>query len=154
MKLPAFSTAFFAAAALLTFVPVAVHAQAVKAGWTDNQTKALAQAKVEKKLVLMDFTGSDWCSWCIRMDKEVFDTAEFKDYAKDKLVLVEVDYPHQKAQSPQVKKQNEALQTKYNVEGYPTMIVVDGDGKTVKVFDGYQEGGAKGFVEQLKKLKA
>ena len=62
-------------------------------GWSDNYAKALAQAKAEKKLVLVDFTGSDWCGWCIKLDKEVFSKPEFKTYAKENLVLVELDFP-------------------------------------------------------------
>ena len=64
------------------------------AGWDDDYEKAVAQAKAEKKMVLLDFTGSDWCGWCIKLDKEVFSQPEFKDYAKENLVLVEVDFPN------------------------------------------------------------
>src|SRR5471030_2210596 len=67
-----------------------------KTGWTDDYTKALSEAKAGNKLVLLDFTGSDWCSWCIKMEKDVFDKPTFKDYAKDNLVLVEIDFPNNK----------------------------------------------------------
>ena len=139
------------AAGLLALAPLA-HAQNMS-GWTDDQPKALAQAKTEKKLVVMDFTGSDWCHWCIKLDKEVFSTPEFKQYAKDNLVLVEVDFPREKSIDPQTKKQNEALQEQYKVEGYPTVIVLDSEGKQVGSL-GYEEGGAKAFIEKLKALKA
>ena len=122
-------------------------------GWTDNEQAALAKAKAEKKLVLLDFTGSDWCPWCIRMDKEVFATPEFKDYAKDHLELVTVDFPNQKKLPDATVKQNELLKNQYHIEGFPTFIVLDGNGTTVKVFDGYQDGGAKAFVDALRKLK-
>ena len=67
-------------------------------GWGDDFDKAMTQAKTEKKLVLLDFTGSDWCPWCMKLDKEVFAKPDFKSYAKDHLVLVTVDYPQKKQQ--------------------------------------------------------
>lgn len=154
MKLFHLTPALVVAAVGLAFAPITtVHAQ-TKPGWTDNQAKALEKAKNEKKMVLMDFTGSDWCGWCMKMDKEVFDTGDFRQYAKDNLVLVELDYPRQKFISPQTKQQNEQLKNQYKVEGFPTIVVLDADGKTLKTFGGYQEGGAKAFIEELKKLKA
>ena len=142
-----------AIAALSLCLPLAaLHAQ-TKAGWTDNQPQALTKAKAEKKLVLMDFTGSDWCGWCMKMDKEVFDTPEFQQFAKDNVVLVEVDFPKKQYLPAATVAQNDMLQKKYGVEGYPTLVVLDGDGKLLKTFGGYQQGGAAAFIEQLKKLK-
>ena len=131
----------------------AVRAQG-KPGWIDNEAKALEKAKADKKMVLIDFTGSDWCGWCIKMDKEVFSDPAFKQYAADHLVLVELDFPHQKYVAPETKKQNESLAKQYGVEGFPTMVLLDSEGKKVKVFDGYQEGGAKAFIDQLKAAKS
>ena len=153
-KLFSLCTALLATAAFLTFAPTPNLRAQSKPGWVDNEPKALEKAKAEKKMVLMDFTGSDWCGWCIKMDKEVFSTPEFKDYAKDNLVLVELDFPRQKYISPQTKKQNAELQAQYKVEGFPTLVVLDADGKELKTFGGYQEGGPKAFIEQLKKLKS
>ncbi len=154
MKILSSKSALLAGVMLLALSAVSpLHAQG-KPGWIDDQTKALAQAKADKKMVLMDFTGSDWCGWCIKMDKEVFDTPEFKEYAKDHLVLLELDYPHKKELAPQTKAQNDKLAKQYGVEGFPTMIVLDADGKQVKSFDGYQAGGAKGFIAELQKLKS
>ena len=154
MKKRSFQGFLFATVVLFGLSTAAsLHAQG-KPGWLDNQPKALEQAKASKKLVLMDFTGSDWCGWCMKMDKEVFATPEFKDYAKDHLVLVELDYPHQKYIAPQTKQQNEKLAKDYNVEGFPTMIVLDADGKKIKEFGGYQAGGAKAFIAELEKLKS
>src|SRR5213593_3012649 len=84
--------------------------------WLTDLPKAQAQAKKENKLVMLDFTGSDWCGWCIKLNKEVFSKSEFAEYAKKNLVLVEVDFPRRKAQSADQKKANEALQGKYNVK--------------------------------------
>src|SRR5256885_17104543 len=81
--------------------------------WLTDLPKAQEQAKAEKKLVMLDFTGSDWCGWCIKLHKEVFSQPEFSDYAKKNLVLVEVDFPRSKPQSEAQKKANQALQAKY-----------------------------------------
>src|SRR5438445_7310648 len=99
--------------------------------WLTDVPKAVAKAKEEKKLVMLDFTGSDWCGWCIKLHKEVFSKPEFAEYAKKNLVLVEVDFPRAKKQSAELKKANESLQGKYNVRGYPTIVVLDAEGKQV-----------------------
>ena len=121
-------------------------------GWDDDYAKALAQAKTEKKMVLLDFTGSDWCSWCVKLDKEVFSKPEFKSYAKDNLVLVEVDFPNGKRQTKKLKEQNEKLKQEYAIKGYPTIIMLDAEGKKVGQL-GYMEGGPKAFIAELDKLK-
>ena len=123
------------------------------AGWDDDYEKAIAKAKAEKKMVLLDFTGSDWCGWCMKLDKEVFSKKEFKDYAKDNLVLVEIDFPNAKRQSKKLKEQNEKLKTEHGVRGYPTIIVLDPEGKKVGQL-GYMEGGPAPFIEKLNGLKA
>jgi thioredoxin-related protein len=139
----------FVTSALLV---LALTAQA-KTGWIDDYQKALSEAKTNNKLVLLDFTGSDWCPWCIKMDKEVFDKPAFKDYAKGSLVLMDVDFPTAKRLSAKVKKQNEGLKEQFKVSGFPTLVVVDGDGKLVKSYVGYQQGGPEAFVGELEKLK-
>jgi thioredoxin-related protein len=120
--------------------------------WLTDLSKAQAKAKAEKKLVVLDFTGSDWCGWCIKLHKEVFSQAEFEDYAKKNLVLVEVDFPRQKKQTEELKKANQSLQEKYKIEGYPTIIVLNGEGAKVGEL-GYQAGGPKPFIAELEKLK-
>ncbi len=114
--------------------------------------KAEAKAKTENKLVMMDFTGSDWCYWCKKLDKEVFSTSEFTQYAEKNLVPVQVDFPHNKPQSAELKKANQELQKKYKIEGYPTVIVLDKDGKNLGEL-GYEEGGPKPFIARLEKLR-
>ena len=124
-----------------------------KDGWSEEYDKALAQAKADKKLVLLDFTGSDWCGWCIKLDKEVFSQTEFADYAKKNLVLVELDFPRSKEQSKELKAQNTKLQGEFKIQGYPTIIVLNSEGKKVGEL-GYQPGGPKAFIAELDKLKA
>ena len=124
-----------------------------KPGWTDDYDKGLAQAKTEKKMSLLDFTGSDWCGWCMKLDKEVFSEKEFKDYAKANLVLIELDYPQQKRLPKHTKDQNEKLKADYKITGYPTIFVLDAEGKQIGQL-GYMEGGPKAFIAALDKLKA
>jgi protein disulfide-isomerase len=128
------------------------HASAEGSLWQTDLPKAQAQAKTEKKLVLLDFTGSDWCGWCIKLNKEVFSQNEFIEYAKKNLVLVEVDFPRKKQLSAAQKQANDALAKKYNIQGYPTIIVLNGDGKKVGEL-GYQPGGPKPFIAELDKFK-
>jgi protein disulfide-isomerase len=129
-----------------------LQAAAAELDWMTDLPKAQAKAKSESKLVMLDFTGSDWCGWCIKLHKEVFSQPEFADYAKKNLVLVEVDFPRSKPQSAEQKKANAALQDKYKVEGYPTIVVLNGEGKKVGEL-GYQPGGPKAFIAELNKLK-
>jgi thioredoxin-related protein len=123
------------------------------AQWLTSVPDAQAQAKKENKLVLMDFTGSDWCSWCKKLDAEVFSKPEFADYAKKNLVLVQVDFPNNKEQSADLKKANQALQEKYKVNGFPTLIVVNADGKIVWQQVGYLAGGPPAVIAELEKAK-
>jgi thioredoxin-related protein len=129
-----------------------LHVSAAELEWMTDLPKAQAKAKEEKKMVMMDFTGSDWCGWCIKLDKEVFSTPEFAEYAKQNLVLVEVDFPNRKKQSAELKKANDALQKKYKIEGYPTIIVLNGEGKKIGEL-GYMKGGPKAFTAELEKLR-
>lgn len=137
-----------------TFVAVALLGAnaAESVTWLTDAAKAQAQAKAEKKLVLLDFTGSDWCGWCIKLNKEVFSQPEFAEYAQKNLVCVEVDFPNKKKLSAEQKKANDALAAKYKIEGYPTIIVLDGEGKKVGELN-YMKGGPKAFIAALDKLK-
>src|SRR5882757_4954075 len=117
--------------------------QAAELQWLTDLPKAQAQAKAENKMVLMDFTGSDWCGWCIKFKKESLDTVEFKDYAAKNLVLVELDFPNKKPQSAGLKAANKALAGQYKVSGYPTFVVLSKDGREIGRQDGYEVGGPK-----------
>lgn len=120
---------------------------ALAASWGDDYKAALATAAKENKKVLLDFTGSDWCGWCIRLKKETFDQPKFKEFADKNLVLVEVDFPQGKTLSPEVKKQNDSLQEKYSVQGFPALVLLDPQGKLIKQNSGYLPGGPKGFID-------
>jgi protein disulfide-isomerase len=128
-------------------------AGAAELDWMTDLGKAQAKAKEENRLVLMDFTGSDWCPWCIKLRKEVFSTPEFTEYAKTNLVPVEIDFPRQKQQPAELKKANRALQAKYEIQGYPTVVVLNRQGKKIGEL-GYEAGGPKPFIAKLEELKA
>jgi protein disulfide-isomerase len=130
-----------------------LNVNAAEADWLTDLPKAQAKARAENKVVLLDFTGSDWCGWCIKFNKEVLSTAEFKEYAARNLVLVELDFPRKKAQSPELKQANKALNEKYKVDGYPTFIVLNKDGKEIGRQGGYSAGGPKAFIAKIEKWK-
>ena len=117
--------------------------------WLTSVPQAKTQAQAEKKLVLLDFTGSDWCSWCKKLDKETFSKPEFKSYAKTNLVLVEVDFPSNKPQPDELKAANTALQQQFHVNGYPTLVVMKSDGTVVWTQEGYLEGGPAAMIAKL-----
>lgn len=119
--------------------------------WTTNYASAVTAAKADNRQVFLFFTGSDWCGWCRKLDREVLSTPEFKAYAQKKLVLVKLDFPRQIPQSNQLKAQNQKLGRQYKIEGYPTVIVLNAQGKQVGRL-GYQPGGPKAFINELKGL--
>ena len=121
-------------------------------GWSHDFAASSKKAASEKKDMLVDFTGSDWCGWCIKLNKEGFSHDEFKDGVKDGYVLVEVDYPKDKSKlSKETIAQNEGLKGKYSVRGYPTILLMDGEGKPFAK-TGYRPGGPSEYVTHLKEL--
>jgi protein disulfide-isomerase len=121
--------------------------------WTTDFDAALKKAKAERKSVLLDFTGSDWCGWCMRLDREIFATPEFKKFAGKHLVLVKIDFPRHKSQSDAEKAQNEQLAARFQVQGFPTLVVLDPDAKPSGTL-GYMRGGPEPFINQLSSLIA
>ncbi|MCX6966399.1 MAG: thioredoxin family protein [Verrucomicrobia bacterium] len=119
--------------------------------WLTDYAKALAQAKAQNRPVLIDFTGSDWCGWCMKLDKEVFSLEDFKSYAAQKLVLLKIDFPRRRALAPAETMQNQKLANQYKVEGFPTVIVLNPDGTKAGQL-GYQPGGPKAFISALEKV--
>lgn len=122
-------------------------------GWMSDFEAAKAKAAAENKPMLVDFTGSDWCIWCVKLDDEVFSKPGFQDYAKANLILVEIDFPRKKEQSAALKQQNEALVQKYGVRGFPTILLLDAKGEVIAK-TGYRKGGPEHYVEHLQGLLA
>ncbi len=123
-------------------------------GWVTDFEAAKAQAAKEGKDLLIDFTGSDWCGWCIRLKKEVFVHDAFKEGVKDKFVLVELDFPRNKEKiAPETLEQNKELGKKYAVRGYPTILLTDAEGRPYAK-TGYRRGGPDPYVAHLDELQA
>ena len=124
---------------------------AAKLGWLTSYEQAEQKAKADNKLLLLDFTGSDWCGWCIKIDREIFSKPAFKEYASKNLVLLEIDFPMRRQVPAAVKAQNNKLAAKYEIQGFPTIIVLNGQGKKVAEL-GYVEGGPAAFIAELEKI--
>jgi thioredoxin-related protein len=120
--------------------------------WLTDYDAAKSKAKTDNKLVLLEFTGSDWCIFCKQLGAEVFSKPQFQEYAAKNLVLVELDFPRYKQQGDAVKKQNMQLASEYEIQGFPTVIVLNSAGKKVGEL-GYMPGGADAFIAALEKLR-
>ena len=126
-------------------------AVAGKLDWHTSLQEAHELSQTSKKPIFAFFTGSDWCGWCIKLDKETFAQPEFKAFAEKNLVLVTVDFPRGKSQSEDVKKQNAELQQKFGVDGFPTLVLVDSKGKEIARNPGYLAGGPRAFIGWVEK---
>jgi len=120
-------------------------------GWQTEFEVAQKLARQKKLPILADFSGSDWCGWCIKLDKEVFSQDIFKNWAKDNVVLFLADFPRAGAKSAEIKKQNDELMKKYGLKGFPSVLLLDSDGNLLQQ-TGYIEGGAQVYVDNLKVL--
>ena len=120
-------------------------------GWLTDFEQAREQARQTGRPILINFTGSDWCGWCKLLSKEVFSQPEFQSYARDNLVLLVADFPRRKTLPPEVAAQNHSLQARFDVGGYPTIILIDAYG-TVLGRTGYRRGGPAAYVEHLREL--
>lgn len=125
---------------------------AADAAWTTDFEAAKGQAAQDGKDLLVDFTGSDWCGWCIKLKEEVFDHQAFAAAAPRDFVLVELDFPREKPQSDALKAANRALNQRYEVSGYPTILLLDAAGRAY-ARTGYRKGGPEAYVQHLAELK-
>jgi thioredoxin-related protein len=128
-------------------------AGAADLNWQTDLPKALAQATAEHKLVLLNFTGSDWCGWCIKLDADTFAKPEFAAYAQTNLVLVVVDFPHATPQAADLKAANAELGKKYSIQGFPTLIALKPDGTVALQQVGYLAGGPQALIAKLDEAK-
>ncbi|MFC4738790.1 thioredoxin family protein [Flavobacterium ponti] len=122
--------------------------------WHTDMTKATELSMKENKPLMMFFTGSDWCGWCIRLQKEVFKTEEFTKWAKKNVILVELDFPKRTPQDESIKMQNAQLQQIFQVRGYPTVWLVNPEKTTEGKVNlsalgsiGYVAGGPEKWLE-------
>jgi protein disulfide-isomerase len=110
--------------------------------WETNVNKAMEISNKTKKPLMLFFTGSDWCGWCIRLQKEVLKTPEFAAWAKENVVLVELDYPRRTPQTPEIQAQNSGLQQAFGIQGFPTVCFANGTNKEGKInFEGLGQTG-------------
>lgn len=127
-----------------------------QAEWGTDFEKAKSKAKAEQKLVLVNFSGSDWCAPCIKMKKNIFEQAVFTDYADANLVLVHADFPRKKQNKLDKAQQthNDALAAKYNPKGtFPLTLLLDAEGKVVKKWEGLPKVDAAAFVDAVRLAK-
>lgn len=130
----------------------ALAAQADELTWFTNLAQAQAQAAEDRKTVLLFFHGSDWCPPCVEIQKQVFQSPDFIAYARQALVLVDVDFPEKTAQSEALKQANLALKAKFNVgDNFPTLVLVDVSGHTIFQEAGYNGGGPAEVMPNLQR---
>lgn len=141
--------------ALAGDAPAAGAPAAGEAEWFADYDKAVEAAKAQKKDLLVDFTGSDWCGWCIKLHKEVFEQPEFKAAAPADFVLCALDFPNGEAAKAKVPNpaRNQELSQKHEVRGFPTILLLTADGEVIAQ-TGYQPGGAKPYLEHLSKIRS
>jgi protein disulfide-isomerase len=123
-------------------------------GWLTDWEAAKAKSKAENKPILINLTGSDWCGWCIKIEKEIFSQKAFKEFAAANLILMEADFPKKKVQPAELKKQNAALEKEYLAGGYPTVYLLDAEGKKLSEDLGTLKGGTDAYIAKLKELIA
>ncbi len=122
-------------------------------GFIEDFAAAKKESAAFSQPIFVFFTGSDWCGWCVKLRQEALDTKAFEKFAADNLILFEADFPRGKKQSGAVKKQNEELAARFGVRGYPTVLLLDAEGKELGR-TGYRKGGADAYVAHLKELLA
>ncbi len=138
---------------LVSLAIIIVSMLCVHADWTTDYKAALVEAKAQNKLVLLDFTGSDWCGYCKLLEKDALSQQAFKDFAEATYVLVRVDFPRQTTLPDDLKKQNDDLKSQFHVHIYPTLVVLNGDGDEIGRQEGYYPGTtADSEIARLKKI--
>lgn len=149
---------FFAAIAVLVIAYVYLAGrgpeQVAHPEWITDFEQAQAIAAQQDKHLFLYFTGSDWCPWCIRLDREVLSDAEFVLPAQREFVFVLLDFPRDKSgQSQALQQQNAELAARYRIEGYPTVVLADSNGDSY-ARTGYRPGGGAAYLEHVRQLQA
>lgn len=121
-----------------------------KLEWLTDYEAAKQRAQEQQKPLLVNFTGSDWCVYCIRLKNEIFGKPEFAAWAKQHVVLVELDFPRKKKLPKELAEQNQKLQDQFAVEGFPTVVFVGADGKEISR-TGYERGGPTPWIAAVER---
>ena len=116
--------------------------------WRTDLPAAAAEARASQRLLLLNFSGSDWCGWCKKLDGEVFSQPAFQEYAASNLVAVLADFPRRTAQDATLKAQNERLLKRFAVQGFPTVLLFGPEGELAGEL-GYQPGGPEAFIRSI-----
>lgn len=141
---------------LLLFISGLINAQELV--WHTDAQKAIEISNKTKKPLMLFFTGSDWCGWCIKLQKEVFTQPEFKKWANENVVLLELDFPRRTQQEEKLKNQNYQIHQAFQVRGYPTVWFTTADDKSGKInfnpigSTGYVAGGPSKWIESAKTI--
>jgi len=135
------------AIALLAF---ATSSLAAGDNWLTDYDKALAKAKADNKVVMVEFHGSDWCPPCIKLNKEVLKSSDFESFASEHLILVDADFPRKSELPADVKAQNEKLAKQFGIRGFPTIILLDAEENVLGKMVGFPQGGLEGLLSFLR----
>lgn len=119
--------------------------------WLTDYSAAKAMAEIEGKPILINFTGSDWCAGCIRLNKEIFSKPVFINYANEHLILLKIDFPLGVQQEESLINQNNFLYDHFEIEGLPTVILVDSEVEIYREY-GYGREAPNSYVGRLKSL--
>ena len=142
---------FFVSLSFTTF------SQQVENDWSTDMNQAIEISQQTGKPIMLFFTGSDWCGWCVKLKKEVYKTSEFNKWAKKNVVLVDVDFPRKTKLSEKVTKQNKELQQMFGVRGYPTVWFVTPEKENGQITlgklgsTGYVAGGPTNWIAAANK---
>jgi protein disulfide-isomerase len=135
---------------LTSLLLAAAAVQAAGKDWLTDYDAAIAKAKEENKILLIEFHGSDWCPPCIKLNNEVLSTEAFKALATESLVLVDVDFPRKTSLPEAQQVHNDKLAQKFGARYFPTVILVDTEGKVLSKMVGFPRGGLDGFLSFIK----
>lgn len=133
------------------FLPQTMQAQTMQAQaiqWHTDYDGAVKLSQDSSKPMLLFFTGSGWCSWCDKLEKEVFDTTEFAAAASDRFIFVKIDFPRKKTAAQNLSTTNFELKQRYNIQGFPTIVLLDSRQQKLGQ-TGYRPGGGKSYYEHL-----
>lgn len=133
------------------FLLHSLSSSAVADEWHTDFEKAQKESRRSGKPLLLDFTGSDWCHWCIRLDEEVFETSEFKDWARRRVVLCKVDFPREMKLPEEQAAANKKLAQFYDIEGFPTIVFLSPKKVEIGRF-GYAKGGGAAWTHQANRI--